>query len=286
MISTITAKQLSRLARPEGSLSVLGETHAVTIQVVNLWYPESGLLKDNPGFGFLVPVGTPNNDASLLGVIFDSEAQASDLEPGTKLTVMMGGHHWDGNAYLPTAEQGVEMAKNAVTKILGIPRMPGMLATERMCYECLPQHLVGHRKLMARAHEQLLQTFRGGLSVAGPSFTSAGVMPSMRAGYDAAMRVATQRTQPWPRVSLSDDQSWWSMLPEVETDQGYKVFRGDHIGETGLAAFTQPDGDTLERISMEALFFRNNSLNAADALDSHGKPTQWIGTPLIKDPQQ
>ncbi|KXJ91479.1 hypothetical protein Micbo1qcDRAFT_163209 [Microdochium bolleyi] len=279
VISTITAKALANAA-PAGSLSALAETHAVSIQVVSLWYPERGLLKDNPGFGFLVPVSTPNNDEDLLGVIFDSEAHTSEDEPGTKLTVMMGGHHWDGNTYTPSEEQAYAMAQSAVKKTLGIPYQSEKHAMVRFCGNCLPQHYVGHRKLMARAHEQLLQAFGGGLSVAGPSYTPAGIMPSMRAGYEAAMRVATQTSQPWTGTQRPEGQTWWSMLAETKNDKGYEVFRGDHIGETGLAGFAQDDGDTLEPLPHEALFFRTKAAGAVDVLDEHGRPSKWIGSPL------
>ncbi|KAH7027487.1 uncharacterized protein B0I36DRAFT_327198 [Microdochium trichocladiopsis] len=281
VISTITAKQLSKLAKPKGALAALGQTEAVTIQVVTLWYPEKGLLKNNPGFGYLVPISTPDNDAGILGVIFDSEAQTHNDEPGTKMTVMMGGHHWDGNVYFPTDEQAIEMAIQAVTKSLGIPRMPGMRTTTRLCRDCLPQHFVGHRKLMARAHDELLQTFHGGLAVAGPSYSPAGIMPAMRAGYEVAMRVAKQKAQPWLGDQRPVRERWWSMMPELSTRPGFDVFRHDHIGETGLEGFSRPEAEMVDLVASDALFFRVSTRNFSKlAMDDSGTPKQAIGLSL------
>lgn len=282
MISTITAKQLSKLASPAGSLEALESTEAVTIHVVTLWYPEHGLLSGNPGFGYLVPVSAPDNDAGILGVIFDSEAQTSVDEPGTKLTVMMGGHHWDGNMFFPSEEQAVEMAIEAVTKSLGIPRMPGMRTRSRLCRDCLPQHHVGHRDLMARAHDEILDAFGSGLAVAGPSYTPAGIMPSMRSGFEVAMRVARQTPQPWFGEERDNEERWWEKLPPITTEStGIDVFRHDHIGETGLEGFLQPESDMVDRVGSDALWFRTASRGYdLESLDENGVPTKLVGSSL------
>jgi len=282
VISTIVAKQLSKLASPAGSLPAHAKTEAVTIHVVTLWYPESGLLSDNPGFGYLVPVSAPDNDAGILGVIFDSEAHTDVDEPGTKLTVMMGGHHWDGNTFFPSEEQATEMAIEAVTKSLGIPRMPGMRTRSRLCRDCLPQHHVMHRDLMVSAHEEILRTFGRGLAVAGPSYTPAGIMPSMRSGYEVAMRVARQSPQPWFGEERPEDQRWWEKMPPILAESsGIDVFRHDHIGETGLEGFLQRESDVVDRVGVDALWFRTASRGFdLESLDETGTPTKLVGSSL------
>lgn len=209
MISTLFSKDLAELAQPAGTLPSLAETHAVTIMVVNLWYPGQDLLAHNHGFGYLVPSSTPDNDEGTLGVLFDSDLDPTDPaanpnptttseskpQPhpaGTKLTVMLGGHHWDGWRHFPTEEAGIAMARAAVHKHLGIDPDPAVNPVEaraKLCRDCLPQHFVGHRGRMAAAHEELAHAFKGRLSVAGPSYTTVGVIPAMRAGWEAALKV-------------------------------------------------------------------------------------------------
>lgn len=159
--------------------------------VVNLFYPGQDFLANNHGFGYLVPTTTPDNDEGVLGVIFDSDLALDPQEPhGTKLTVMLGGHLWDQRDDLPDEKTGIQMARDAMQKQLGIGPEAEVHARAKLCRECLPQHFVGHRERMAAAHGELLRTFHGRVSVAGPSYTNVGVLPAMRAGWEAALRVA------------------------------------------------------------------------------------------------
>lgn len=206
MISTIFSKHLAGLVQHDdvSLLPALAETHAVTIMVVNLWYPGRDLLAHNHGFGYLVPDSAPDNDEGALGVLFDSDLDPASpaanswkeppspfsSPPGTKLTVMLGGHHWDGWVHFPDEAAGIAMAKSAVWKHLGIHADEPVQARAKLCRDCLPQHFVGHRDRMGEAHHQLAAAFQGRLSVAGPSYTTVGVVPAMRAGWEAALRVA------------------------------------------------------------------------------------------------
>ncbi|KAI1082960.1 Protoporphyrinogen oxidase [Whalleya microplaca] len=232
VICTLFSKHLAQLVEPKGSLPTLAETHAVTIMVVNLWFPNPDLLSANPGFGYLVPTATPNNDECILGTIFDSVLETRDERPGTKLTVMLGGHYWDGWKVLPTEEMAIQIAKQAVQRQLAIDPNEPVVASARLCRDCLPQHTVGHRARMREAHYELLDAFKGRLSVAGPSYTNVGVIPAMRAGYDAAMRMATGEGPPY-FLRVSHD-----LLP-----YNHKVedLSEDHVGETGLRGFTLPE---------------------------------------------
>lgn len=220
MISTLFSKQLHGITKPADSLPTLAETHAVSIMVVNLWYPGRDLLAWNHGFGYLVPPTTPDNDECVLGVIFDSDLIVDPKHPkGTKLTVMLGGHLWDDWKHLPTEEAGIEMARAAVQKQLGIGAEEKVQAAAKLCRDCLPQHFVGHRERMAEAHGEILRAFRGRLSVAGPSYTNVGVIPAMRAGWEAALRVAYPgRADVWFRDGADNNpgtgiiagwRAWW-----------------------------------------------------------------------------
>ncbi|KAI0852604.1 Protoporphyrinogen oxidase [Daldinia vernicosa] len=249
VISTLFSKHLAELVQPKHSLPSLEDTHAVTIMVVNLWFPNPDLLGDNRGFGYLVPTTTPDNDECVLGVLFDSEIEMRNNSPGTKLTVMLGGHYWDGWTHYPTEEMGRAMALQAVQRHLNIPVDEEPVSYVRLCRECLPQHYVGHHERMKAAHYDLLDVFKGHLTVAGPSYTSIGVMPAMRAGFEAAMRVARGRGPPW--FELEDDEpiDIGTLIHSMEPALANNV--PDHVGATGLEAFSKPYLNTLLRAQVK-----------------------------------
>lgn len=235
VICTLFSKQLAELAQPKGLLPSLADTHAVTIMVVNLWFENPRLLDGNHGFGYLVPQSAPGNDECVLGVLFDSDLESRDERPGTKLTVMLGGHYWDGWDRYPSEDMAKEMALQAVQRHLRISPDEKVIASAHLCRDCLPQHYVGHRERMKNAHYDLLTAFKGQLSVAGPSYTAVGVMPAMRAGYDVAMRVARGHGPPWHRK------------PE-DLELVRPMFRPifvDHVGETGLEVFSELEMRTM-----------------------------------------
>lgn len=241
MISTLFSKTLSKLVLPRDSLPALADTHAVTMMVVCLWYPNPDLLAGHHGFGYLIPQSTPfeQNPERALGVLFDSDAPTRQERPGTKLTVMMGGYHWDGAAAYPSHDEAIAMAKSVVQRHLRISASENetAISTTRLCRDCIPQQIVGHRARMSAAHGQLQAAFQGRLSVAGSSYTNVGVIPSMRAGFDAAMRVARGHGPPWFRGP--------SQTPPKSG--GLEPFRNveprDHVGETGLQHFAESPAD-------------------------------------------
>lgn len=224
VISSLYSGSLAKLTGD--SLPTLkNHSTAVTIQIVNLWYPDFNLNADHPGFGYLIPQSVPaeNNPHAALGVIFDSDRDAAADVPerqsaqGTKLTVMLGGHYWD---YLdadswPDAKEATAMAMDTVHRQLGIPPTQPVFTSTKVCRDCIPQHLVGHRERMAQAHTELYDAFRGTLAVVGSSYTAPGVLPSLKAGRDLALQVS---------------------------GRGYKLKDGTeydmvHVGQTGLARF-------------------------------------------------
>ncbi|KAB5551117.1 hypothetical protein GE09DRAFT_1190076 [Coniochaeta sp. 2T2.1] len=209
VISTIYSRTLASLS-PPNTLPSLASSTAVTIRVVNLWSPHPRLNHPARGFGYLIPQTTPaaRNPHAALGVIFDSDRtpprrSSSDADavigddlPGTKLTVMLGGHHWDDlpPRFLPEAatddDAAVRAAKETVRIQLGIPPEAWRLSGTKLCVDCIPQHLVGHAGRMAGADAELRQAFGGKLAVAGGSYTAPGVMGSVRAARDVAWQVS------------------------------------------------------------------------------------------------
>ncbi|KAI1090730.1 hypothetical protein F5B19DRAFT_484373 [Rostrohypoxylon terebratum] len=227
VISTLFSKHLASLVRPAGCLPSLEETKAVTMMVVNMWFPNPCILENNHGFGYLIPTSTPNNRECLLGVLFDSDLQSQpDPIPGTKLTAMLGGHYWDGWKSLPSEEMAEAMAKEAVYRHLNIDPSEPVFTTAKLCRDCIPQQFVGHRKRMEKADKELMDNFQGRLSVAGPSYTGVGVLPAMRSGFDVAMAVATGHGPPWFEGTIS-----WASKRDAPAPYNSPK---DHVGMTGL----------------------------------------------------
>lgn len=272
VLSTIYAGQLAKIAQPAKSLPSLSEVPAVTIMVVNMWYPNEDLLAANPGFGYLIPQGVSEeqNPERALGVLFDSDIQTRKEQAGTKLTVMMGGHQWDKWAFLPAEDLGVEMAKNVVQRHLGIsPDEKGLVASARLCRDCLPQHTVGHRDRLRKAHYELASTFQGQLMVAGPSYTTVGVIPAMRAGYDAAMRIARGRGPPHFR-SKEQGVGLWNWY--FETLEKLKITPSipDHVGATGLEWATESDARSMTPVPRNSMWFKSWTPESALFIDEEG----------------
>lgn len=254
VISSLYSGTLAKLTGD--SLPALKNSKAVTIQIVNLWYPDPTLLSRNPGFGYLIPQSVPaeQNPHAALGVIFDSERDKAARTPeymnapGTKLTVMLGGHYWDSRTpeQLPAEHEAIAMAIDTVERQLGIPATAKVYSSAKLCRDCIPQHVVGHRARMGQAHTELYDAFRGTLAVVGGSYTSPGVLPTLKAARDMALKVA---------------------------GKGYKKTRGKapsgaepvslmaHVGETGLGKFYEKN-ETFRFLPMKALAFRKDRRGA------------------------
>lgn len=249
VISSLYSGTLAKLTGE--SLPALKDSAAVTIQIVNLWYPNPNLTARTPGFGYLIPQSVPveKNPHAALGVIFDSDREAAAgtpeyiAAPGTKLTVMLGGHYWDhlDAEFWPNAEEATAMAIDTVERQLGIPSTEPVYTSTKVCRECIPQHLVGHRARMAQAHTELYNAFRGTLAVVGGSYTSPGVLPTLKAARDMALKVAGQ-----------------GYLDEGKGTESYMT----HVGETGLARF-HGKTEKFRLVPRRILPFRGQMLNNA-----------------------
>ena len=150
--------------------------------VVNLYYSNPDLLPVH-GFGYLMPRSLPfaQNPERALGVVFDSDATiGQDKIPGTKLTVMLGGHWWDGWDTYPDEGEGEYMAKSIIARHLKILEEPQAVRVS-LQKDCIPQYTVGHTKRMMEAHAILERIFNGKLVVAGNSFTGVGLNDCVRA---------------------------------------------------------------------------------------------------------
>ncbi|KAM3513935.1 hypothetical protein MY11210_002367 [Beauveria gryllotalpidicola] len=173
------------------ALSTLSGIESVSIMTVNLWYPTPDMKP--PGFGYLIPRAVPpeQNPERALGVFFDSDViseRRPDEPPGTKLFVLMGGHHYRGRAP-PSEAEAVGQAKALLERHLGIPRDTPCHAMARLARDCIPQHNVGHVALLKAADQQITSAFDGRLTVANGSYGRIGAMGALRNAHGAAYTV-------------------------------------------------------------------------------------------------
>ncbi|KAL1625019.1 oxygen-dependent protoporphyrinogen oxidase [Diplodia seriata] len=134
------------------------------------------------------------NPERALGVIFDSDAVAGqDTADGTKVTVMLGGHWWDGWAEedLCSPEEGVEMARTVLARHLGIVAEP-TATNVRLHRDAIPQYKVGHEQRMKDAHYALKRAFGGRVRAVGNSYTGVGVNDCLRAARDVARQLGDE----------------------------------------------------------------------------------------------
>ena len=188
---------------------------SVTVMVVNLFYTNTDVLPYH-GFGYLIPRSLPleQNPELALGVIFDTDATpGQDSTPGTKITVMIGGHWWNGWDEYPNEEEGLQKAKTVLKRHLGIADEP-RAAKVSLQRDCIPQYHVGHEEQMSVIHRDLERTFKGRLRVAGNSYTGVGVNDCIRGARSIAEGLANRdggtgldsfaMGRPWSWVSPHD----------------------------------------------------------------------------------
>lgn len=153
--------------------------------VVNLFFSDPSILLVH-GFGYLLPRSLPfeQNPERALGVVFDSDATVDQDEViGTKITVMLGGHWWEGWDDYPDEDEGTFMAKAVLKRHLGINTEPKAIRVS-LQKECIPQYTVGHFGRLQDGHNRL-EMFKGRLRVAGNSYTGVGLNDCIRAAKEA-----------------------------------------------------------------------------------------------------
>ncbi|MCJ1406170.1 oxygen-dependent protoporphyrinogen oxidase [Ptychographa xylographoides] len=194
VISTIAGKTLNLITKPKDCLQPLALTPSVTVMVVNLYYANPDILRAH-GFGYLLPRSLPfkQNPERALGVVFDSDATiGQDVTPGTKLTVMLGGHWWDGWDVYPDEEEGAYMARSVLARHLNILDEPKATRVG-LQRNCIPQYTVGHADRMHDASKRLLKHFEGRLMVAGNSYSGVGLNDCVRAAYELSWNLQCGR---------------------------------------------------------------------------------------------
>jgi protoporphyrinogen oxidase len=193
VISTLSGPNLSSIVSGKGNthLATLAGIHSVTVMVVNLYFPSTTVLPVH-GFGYLIPRAIPyeQNPECALGVVFDSDAvTGQDTVEGTKVTVMIGGHWWDGVDSYPDSVEGLQMARNILARHLGITDEPTAHKVG-LQKNCIPQYTEGHESRLQVAHSEIKERFHGKLAVAGNSFKGVGLGDCVRNARDLVRGLA------------------------------------------------------------------------------------------------
>ncbi len=113
------------------------------------------------------------------------------------VTVMLGGHWWDGWTAFPDDGEAALNACAVLQRQLGVTALPTMVSV-RLQRNCIPQYAVGHDKALRSLHSTVGSRFRGRLRLAGSAYNGVSVNQCVKAGITAATHLARQ-----PDESLS-----------------------------------------------------------------------------------
>ena len=211
VISTLPSSVLAGCIQDTTLSTTLRQTRSVTVMVINLFFTNPSLLSIH-GFGYLLPRSVPleQNPELALGVIFDSDATVGqDAVPGTKVTVMFGGHWWDDWDEYPDEEQGARMARDILKRHLRIEEQPKVVRVS-LQKDCIPQYTVGHEDRMAKISQGLERAFSGKLKVAGNSYTGVGLNDCIRGAWDVVKCLVDDRGKTGLDGFVGGKQwSWW-----------------------------------------------------------------------------
>ncbi|KAF1919270.1 hypothetical protein BDU57DRAFT_440344 [Ampelomyces quisqualis] len=190
-------------------------TPYVTVQTVNLYYSTPNL-HPYQGFGYLIPQSVPfeQNPERALGVIFDSSATSGqDSVDGTKLTVMLGGHWWDGWANYPDEEEALDMAKSVLARHLNISAEP-TASHVHLSRDCIPQYTLGYQDRLTSYHEQISQDFKGRLRLVGNQVNGVGVNDVIQGSWNLARDLSDDGWKDGGGTGLErgTDTSPWEMV--------------------------------------------------------------------------
>ncbi|KAJ8117037.1 hypothetical protein OPT61_g1687 [Boeremia exigua] len=186
-------------------------TPYVTVMTVNLFFENPNLLSAE-GFGYLIPQSIPfeQNPERALGVIFDNSAiKGQDTAAGTKLTVMMGGHWWNGFEGYPDEEEGLAMARSVIERHLGIKDTP-IAHHVNLSKDCIPQYTLGYEDRLNSFASTLQDKFKGRLRVVGSQFNGVGVNDCISGAWNLARGL---RNEGWKSRScglerVQDSRPW------------------------------------------------------------------------------
>ncbi|KAK5710663.1 oxygen-dependent protoporphyrinogen oxidase [Elasticomyces elasticus] len=148
------------------------------------------------------------NDFAWLNMPERPNAQDDVKERGTKVTVMLGGHWWDGWPSFPSEKEGLALARSVLERHLNIKEEPEAYMVNLQS-DCIPQYTVGHEDRLKTAHGRLQQQYKGQLRVAGNWMAGVGVNDCLRSAWDVVRSIKDNRdgtglekvgTDEWVRI--------------------------------------------------------------------------------------
>jgi oxygen-dependent protoporphyrinogen oxidase len=153
------------------------------------WHVDADQLKEARERGQLINV----NDFAWYNMPDVPNMQDHVKTRGTKVTVMLGGHWWDGWPVFPDEEEGVAMARAVLERHLGIKEAPEAWQVN-LQKDCIPQYTVGHETRLKKAHNNIWQEYKGRLRVAGNWMSGVGVNDCLRSSYEVAKNLSKDGT--------------------------------------------------------------------------------------------
>lgn len=125
------------------------------------------------------------NDFAWYNIPNKPNSQDDVENRGTKLTVMLGGHYWNGWPAFPDEQEGLALAKSLLQRHLSITEEPEAWQVN-LQKDCIPQYTVGHEGRLKTAHNNISREYKGKLRVAGSWMSGVGVNDCLRTAWDVA----------------------------------------------------------------------------------------------------
>ncbi|GMK55541.1 hypothetical protein CspeluHIS016_0205970 [Cutaneotrichosporon spelunceum] len=179
VVAALPPRRLHRLLT-EVRLPHLLANSSTTVGVVNVVLPLPASAVHPPGFGYLIPRGGPNPEGAL-GVVFDTTALPG-TDPGeldvTKLTVMLGGPHWNSYGGREPAhdDELAPLALSHLARVFPHVTVPPILVVPRLNQECIPTYAPGHGDRLREIHQAIITGgWAGRLSVVGAGYGGVSV---------------------------------------------------------------------------------------------------------------
>ncbi|KAK3669627.1 oxygen-dependent protoporphyrinogen oxidase [Recurvomyces mirabilis] len=123
------------------------------------------------------------NDFAWYNMPHQPNKQDDVPERGTKLTVMLGGHWWNGWPSFPDEKEGLALARSVLQRHLNISEEPEAWQVN-IQKDCIPQYTVGHESRLKSAHNNIWREYKGRLRVAGNWMAGVGVNDCLRSAWD------------------------------------------------------------------------------------------------------
>ena len=128
---------------------------------------------------------TPDTDSEI------RSRYGQDTAPGSKLTIMLGGHWWSdwSDSDIPSEDEAIQMSLSVLARHMKISEKP-TVAKARLARNAIPQYPVGYRQHMSTIHTAIMEQYQGRLKVAGPWYQGGvGVNDCIKKAKEVALYI-------------------------------------------------------------------------------------------------